>query len=78
MSIGPWQIIIVVLLIVLLFGAGKIPRLAGDVAKGIKTFKKGMAEDEGKATVDDTTKEIDVTPAATTQTDVPKNKANTS
>ena len=78
MSIGPWQIIIVVLLIVLLFGAGKIPRLAGDVAKGIKTFKKGMAEDETKANGDDIAKEIDVTPAATMQTDASKNKANTS
>ncbi|HSM20183.1 MAG TPA: twin-arginine translocase TatA/TatE family subunit [Hyphomicrobiales bacterium] len=46
MSIGFWQIIIIVLLLVLLFGRGKISDLMGDVAKGIKSFKKGMAEDE--------------------------------
>ena len=62
-----WQILIVVILLVLLFGRGKISSLMGDVAKGIKSFKKGMAEDitadadkvENKA---DST--IDVTPDA--------------
>ena len=49
MSIGFWQIAIVVVLVVLLFGRGKISSLIGDVAKGIKSFKKGMkdsAEDQ--------------------------------
>ena len=41
-----WQILIVVVLLVLLFGRGKISALMGDVAKGIKAFKKGMTEDE--------------------------------
>ena len=45
MSIGIWQIAIVVILVVLLFGSGKISSLMGDVAKGIKSFKKGMATD---------------------------------
>ena len=45
MSIGFWQIAIVVVLVVLLFGRGKISDLMGDVAKGIKSFKKGMASD---------------------------------
>ena len=45
MSIGFWQIAIVAVLIVLLFGRGKISSLMGDVAKGIKSFKKGMASD---------------------------------
>ena len=45
MSIGFWQIAIVVVLVVLLFGRGKISSLMGDVAKGIKSFKKGMATD---------------------------------
>ena len=40
-----WQIAIVAALIVLLFGRGKISSLMGDVAKGIKSFKKGMATD---------------------------------
>ena len=41
-----WQILIVVVLLVLLFGRGKISALMGDVAKGIKSFKRGMAEDD--------------------------------
>ena len=45
MSIGFWQIAIVAVLIVLLFGRGKISSLMGDVAQGIKSFKKGMASD---------------------------------
>ena len=44
MSIGFRQIAIVVVLVVLLFGRGKISSLMGDVAKGIKSFKKGMSD----------------------------------
>ena len=44
MSIGFWQVAIVVVLVVLLFGRGKISSLMGDVAKGIKSFKKGMKD----------------------------------
>ena len=44
MSIGFWQIAIVVVLVVLLFGRGKISSLMGDVAKGIKSFKRGMSD----------------------------------
>ena len=49
MAVGWPQILIVVLLMVLLFGRGKISELMGDVAKGIKSFKKGMAEDVEEA-----------------------------
>jgi sec-independent protein translocase protein TatA len=45
-SIWHWLILLVVVL--LLFGAGKIPKLMGDVAGGIKAFKKGMKEDEAE------------------------------
>lgn len=45
-SFSLWHWIIVILVIVLLFGRGKISELMGDFAKGIKSFKKGMAEDE--------------------------------
>ena len=55
MSIGFWQIAVVVILVVLLFGRGKISGLMGDVAKGIKSFKKGMSTD---ATDDSETKNI--------------------
>ena len=45
MGVSFWQIAVVVVLVVLLFGRGKISSLMGDVAKGIKSFKKGMASD---------------------------------
>ena len=46
MGISFWQIAIVVVLVVLLFGRGKISSLMGDVAKGIKSLKKGMSSDD--------------------------------
>lgn len=46
MGLSFWQIAIVVVLVVLLFGRGKISGLMGDLAKGIKSFKKGMQEDD--------------------------------
>ena len=46
MSFGIWQIVLIVLVVVLVFGANKIPRVMGDFAKGIKSFKAGMKEGE--------------------------------
>jgi len=56
MGISFWQIAIVVVLVVLLFGRGKISSLMGDVAKGIKSFKKGMSEDSSSNNQDDNSK----------------------
>jgi sec-independent protein translocase protein TatA len=41
-----WHWVILLLIVVLLFGRGKISEVMGDVAKGIKSFKKGLSEDE--------------------------------
>ncbi len=46
---SPLQLMLVLLVVVLLFGKGKVSDLMGDVAKGIKSFKKGMAEEETSA-----------------------------
>lgn len=46
MGLSVWQILIIAVVAILLFGRGRISDLMGDVAKGIKSFKKGMAEDE--------------------------------
>ena len=48
-SFSIWHWLIVLAVVLLLFGRGKIPELMGDVAKGIKSFKKGMADDEDDA-----------------------------
>lgn len=45
MGISLWQVLIVVVLVFLLFGAGRLPRVMEDIAKGIKSFKKGIADD---------------------------------
>ena len=49
MGISFWQIAIVVVIVVLLFGRGKISSLMGDAAKGIKSFKKGMSDDSSSS-----------------------------
>jgi len=51
---GFWQISIVVVLVVLLFGRGKISSLMGDVAKGIKSFKKGLSDETPSDNIDKT------------------------
>tara|TARA_B100000161_G_C33181309_1_gene251658 strand:- start:172 stop:369 length:198 start_codon:yes stop_codon:yes gene_type:complete len=56
MGISFWQIAIVVVLVVLLFGRGKISSLMGDVAKGIKSFKKGMSDDTSTTNQEDKSK----------------------
>lgn len=48
MNIGVWQIVIIAIVVVLLFGRGKISDLMGDVAKGITSFKKGLNETDEK------------------------------
>jgi sec-independent protein translocase protein TatA len=45
-SLSIWHWALVILVVMLLFGRGKISDLMGDVAKGIKSFKKGMADDD--------------------------------
>jgi len=59
MSLTHW--LVVLLIVLVLFGAGKIPRLMGDMAKGIKAFKSGM-KDEMADKVEDQAKPADVTP----------------
>lgn len=48
-SFSIWHWLIVLAVVLLLFGRGKIPELMGDVAKGIKNFKKGMSDEEANA-----------------------------
>lgn len=42
--IGPWEIVLICLVVVLLFGGKKIPELMKGVGKGVKSFKEGMNE----------------------------------
>jgi len=63
-----WHWIIVIAVVLLLFGRGKISELMGDVAQGIKAFKKGMSEDEAAKTEPEPVKTIDHQPATATGT----------
>ncbi|NKB83795.1 twin-arginine translocase TatA/TatE family subunit [Brucella grignonensis] len=45
-SFSIWHWLIVLAVVLLLFGRGKIPELMGDVAKGIKNFKQGMSDED--------------------------------
>lgn len=56
-SFSIWHWLIVLAVVLLLFGRGKIPELMGDVAKGIKNFKNGMGDDEAASA--DSSKTID-------------------
>ncbi len=55
--VGPWQIILIVLVVLLLFGGKKIPELMNGLGKGVKEFKKGM--DEVEKSISDDSKKSD-------------------
>lgn len=55
-SFSVWHWLIVLVIVLVLFGRGKIPELMGDVAKGIKSFKKGMSDED---TTETTSKTVD-------------------
>ena len=57
MSIGVWQVVLILVIVLIIFGAGKLPRVMGDVAKGVKNFKAGM-KDEDETTAE-SAKQID-------------------
>jgi len=54
LAIGVWQIVVVVLLVLLLFGGRKIPELMRGVGQGMKEFKKATSDDDDDVIVDDT------------------------
>jgi sec-independent protein translocase protein TatA len=72
MSLVHWLVVLAIVLV--LFGAGKLPRVMGDFAKGIKAFKSGMKEEDEPGTAAATPSAAQVTPptaAASTTTSAP-------
>jgi sec-independent protein translocase protein TatA len=71
-SLSIWHWIVVIGVVLLLFGRGKISDLMGDVAQGIKSFKKGLQDDEKPVEKVEPVKSIDhnVTPPPAARTDV--------
>ncbi|KZC98840.1 twin-arginine translocase TatA/TatE family subunit [Oceanibaculum pacificum] len=67
MSIGFWQVILILVIVLIIFGAGKLPKVMGDVAKGVKSFKSGMKdEDDAPADANKTINQSNATNAAPT------------
>ena len=56
---GPWEYIIILLVVMIFFGAGKLPQVLGQMGRGVKAFKDGMNEKDAEllAKNDDTVKE---------------------
>lgn len=46
MAIGFWQLLLVLMIVFVLFGAGKLPKVMGDLGRGIKSLRDGLKEDE--------------------------------
>jgi sec-independent protein translocase protein TatA len=65
-SLSIWHWIVVIAVVLLLFGRGKISDLMGDVAQGIKAFKKGMQDDDKTPEKSEPVKSIDHTTATPT------------
>lgn len=63
MTPGPLQILLIIVLVLLIFGAGKVPSIMENVAKGIKGFKSGL-KDEDEAISKSEAKSDDETPKA--------------
>jgi sec-independent protein translocase protein TatA len=44
--IGPWEIFLILLVVLVIFGAGRLPTIMGDVAKAVKSFKTGLKDED--------------------------------
>lgn len=63
MQMGPWQILVIGIVVLVLFGRGKISNLMGEVGKGITAFKKGVKDSTAEIEAAETEAARDVTPA---------------
>lgn len=49
-QIGIWQVLLILVIVLILFGAGKLPKVMGDFGKGLNSFKKGLKEEDDGST----------------------------
>jgi sec-independent protein translocase protein TatA len=63
-SLSFWHWAIVLVIILIIFGAGKLPKVMGDFAKGIKAFKSGMKEEQDQVTDAGAPKPAEAAPSA--------------
>jgi sec-independent protein translocase protein TatA len=68
MSIGVWQVLLILVIVLIIFGAGKLPQVMGDVAKGVKSFKAGLKDVQQPQPVVSDAAARDVVPATKDET----------
>lgn len=54
MSIGIWQLVLILLIVFVVFGAGKLPRVMGDIGKGVRSLKDGLKESDKSKSIEST------------------------
>lgn len=64
--IGPVELVLILVIVTMLFGVGKLPEVFGSVGRGIREFRKGASDDEAKTQVTTTETTVVETPAAST------------
>lgn len=52
MSLGMTELLLILVIIFVIFGAGKLPRVMGDIGKGVKSLKKGLKDEESSVKID--------------------------
>ncbi len=64
-KIGPVELLLILVIVTMLFGVGKLPEVFGAVGRGIREFRRGATEEESKTEVTTTETTVVETPAAT-------------
>ncbi len=57
MSVGIWQLVLILAIVFILFGAGKLPRVMGDLGKGVRAMKEGLKGEDTKSVEDKSDKQ---------------------
>ncbi len=70
-GIGVWQVVLVLAIVLIIFGAGKLPRVMGDVAKGGKNFKSGLKDVEAGDDKESLEQEAETTAKSSVEDDQP-------
>ncbi len=74
MSMGPWQLLVIGIVVLVLFGRGKISSMMGEFGKGITAFKRGVKENTEEIEKDPSVAAKDVTPAEAAKDVTPAEK----
>lgn len=71
MGIGVWQVVLILAIVLIIFGAGKLPRVMGDVAKGVKNFKSGLKDVQAGDDKESLEQEAETTAKSSVEDDQP-------